>query len=351
MRCLGLILVFHLLGQNAHGEAHSDVLAEERAWRGVLEVSSKSLPPPGGKGGETQTERVEFLLTTKPPRRTAGWAKLTFTQRETTGHYTLTVDTSEGTGESARTTKGQGAGRLHAKIVGFLEPKTRAYRLAVAVTPDRIVAMQTLSGFAKGRFTTWRHVAGRRAFLAKFDHTGTASADLSVMEGEKTFVDRKVRLRRDVTVRWRIERIDPVLRGRVVDHNGAPLAGVEVVATNRTPQRRAQGLPPLRKEGRTDANGEYKIDVWWGHWNVAVAGKRERGLVMAGARTSNTAHVRFDRVDPVPLTVPVYRLAALPTAHKLVRHFQGDVAAYLAWITPRVPKARLRAALAPPAKR
>ena len=114
VRCLALILALCAALQSAPEQRDSSLLLEERAWRGWVEVSSKSLPPPGGKGTETQAERIDFLITTKPPRRTVGWAKLIFTQRETKGRYELAVDTREGKGKKARATKGGGTGRLHA---------------------------------------------------------------------------------------------------------------------------------------------------------------------------------------------------------------------------------------------
>jgi len=350
VRRLVLILAAFLAAQ-ARAEPGNELLLEKRAWRGFVEVTSSSWPPPGGKGGETQTERAEFVVITEPPRRTIGWAKLIFALKESKGRYTLALDTREGEGKKLRTAQGSGSGRLHVTVLGFLEPKTRKYRLALQVTPRDLIARHTIAGFADGRFTTWRCILSRRPFLAAFDHTGVADKDLRVMEGAKTFTDRRVRLARKVTVKWRVERVDPVLKGRVVDHHGRPLAGIKVVASTTNAGRRTNGLPPIFKEGVTDEAGRFSIDAWWSHWQVRVKAERRKGLVLAGGRVENGVQLRFDDVPGVTMTVPVYRLEVLPRFRKLPGHFQDDVERYLEWIRPRVPSRRLEVALTPPAER
>ena len=135
MRCLLLILL--ALAAPARGGPGQDsvLLLEERAWKGVIEVTAVSRAPERVKGEERQTERVEFVLVTKPPRRTVGHARLPFQLHDVKGEWNLAVDTRDGEGENALKTSGQGAGRLHARVGGWVEPGTGKYRFGVNASP------------------------------------------------------------------------------------------------------------------------------------------------------------------------------------------------------------------------
>ncbi|MHC4547906.1 MAG: hypothetical protein ACYTEZ_03945 [Planctomycetota bacterium] len=342
MRCLALILP--LLAPAAAEEV---LLHEERAWRGVVEVASVSREPAQGHGRERQRERVEFVLLTRPPRRTIGRARLPLQMREGRGLYELSVDLREGRGEEALVRKGRGAGRLHPRVGGYVEPGTGRYRLRVQATPRNLVARTTLSGMSQGRFATWRSITARQPFLTSFDVEGTATRHGRLLVGTKTFVDRRAPLPRRVEVTWRIERIDPVVQGRVVNHLGEPVAGLQVLARTTNAERRRQRLPPLLREARTDEEGRFRIGVFWAHWNVEVRGAVREGVVIAGHRVADGAHVRFDDVPELEVRVDAYRLAELPHARLLERHFQGDVGRYLAYVHERVPERRLARALVP----
>ena len=171
------------------------------------------------------------------------------------------------------------------------------------------------------------------------------------MKGEREFTDSKARLQRTVKIRWRLERVDPVLTGRVVDHHGRPMAGVKIVAKTTNAARIKNRMPAMRKETETAKDGTFRIEAWWAHWTVRAYGERRGAIVLGGTAAPNGVQLRFDSAPDIELRMPVYRLEALPAGRKLVRHFQDDVARYFEWITPRVGKARLAAALTPPAER
>jgi hypothetical protein len=110
-------------------------------------------------------------------------------------------------------------------------------------------------------------------------------------------------------------------------------------------------LPPLTREGETDADGRFRIDVFLAHWNVEVLGAVRGPRVIRGRRLPEGASVRFADVPHLDVKLDVYRRAALPRAELLDRHFKGDVKGYFEWIDVRATPRRLAAALAPPAER
>jgi hypothetical protein len=65
------------------------------------------------------------------------------------------------------------------------------------------------------------------------------------------------------------DRLEPfIVKGKVTDSNGTPLSGVEVVANN-TLLYDANGL------GTTDANGNYRIELIIGSWQMTASMMRE----------------------------------------------------------------------------
>jgi len=317
--------------------AEETLLHEERSWLGTIEVTATSRMPADGKGEEVHTERIEFRLVSMPPRVTIARPRLPMTMREGKGSWSLVADTREGEGRKQIVTKGKGRGRLWPRVQGYVEPETGRYRLIARATPAALVAKATLSGFHEGRFTTWRTTVDRAPFLGSFDVKGRATEDGRVLEGEKTFVDRRARLTRDVTIRWRLERVDPVIRGRVVDPRGQPVAGLDVIARKYNPDRR-----PLVRSAKTDEDGCFSIPVFFSPWTVEVRGAVRDGVVYEGRLEA--LRLRPDRVTTLDIELSAYRHAALPRPRLVKGHFQGDLRAYFEWIRARYPERRLEAA-------
>jgi len=333
----------------AWARAQEPLLLEKRAWKGVVELDSVGRPPKegvgAGEGAERQSERIEFLLVSSPPKRSVGWARLGLSMRESSGSYRLEVRTREGTGESVVSREGSGEGKLFPRVAGDLEPHSRKYRLEVRIQPNRLVTATTLAGRSRGRLATWRSVTARRPLLDGFRVEGEASSGLRLLEGRKRYIDHAARLPRVVTITWRIERLDPVVKGRLVDHRGRPIAGLKVTASTTNAGRIRRHLPPIRRTGTTGTDGRFSIDVYWGLWRVGVSGVRRDKLVIAGRRLEKDVAIKFDAVPDLLLKTQVYRLEALPRPRLLQGYFQGRVDAYLDYIRARVPKGRMRVAL------
>ena len=337
MRCLILILLL------AAGAAADDVLLlEERAWKGTVSVSSVSSEPRQGRGRERQTERLEFVLLTAPPKKAVAWPRVPLRMRGGRGDFDLAIDTRAGEPEEVVIRKGHGAGNLHPVVSGYVEPSRRRYALAIRAMPRDLVAKTTLSGVGKSGFATWRSITSRRSFLANLEVSGEVTEEGRVLAGKRTFVDKRTHLARTVEITWRIERVDPVVEGRVTDHLGRPLADVSILARTTNPARIRKRLPPLRRQGKSDGDGHFRIPVFWAHWGVEVIGGQSGGVVFEGARAD--APVRFDDVQRLEIRVVAYDLRALPYARLLGGHFQGDVARYLAYVRERVPEAALERA-------
>lgn len=337
MRCLILILL--LAAAAAPGEV---LLLEKRAWKGVVEVSSVSSEPRDGRGHERQQERLEFVLLTSPPTKSVAWPRVPLLMRDGRGDFNLAIDTRRGRDGKVVVTKGHGAGRLHPHVLGYVEPSRKRYRLSIRAMPNDLVAKTTLSGVGNSGFTTWRSITARRSFLANLQVNGEMTEGGRVLTGRRTFVDKRASLARNVEITWRIERMDPVVEGRVTDHLDRPVGGVTVLARTTNPARIRQRMPPLLRKGRTDEDGRFSIPVFWANWSVEVVGLSREGTVIAGHRAG--ADVRFDDVPQIDIRVDVYDLRALPWPRLLDGHFQGDVARYLAYVRERVPAHVLEAA-------
>jgi hypothetical protein len=323
-------------------------LLERRAWKGVIEAKAKGRNPGVTRGEETQCERIEFLLVTEPPRRSIAWPRLKLAMREGHGGYELAIDVREGDGDAAISTRGEAAGELHPRVDGYVEPTTGKWKLLVEISPGTIAPVATLSGLWEGRFVTWRTALRRVPLLAAFEEEGDLGDEGRVIVGEKTFVDKRGGVVRDVEVTWRIERLDPAVRGRVRDHLGRPVEGLKILARYQNAQRLRQRLPPLLREGRTDGAGRFRIDAFHGAWAVELVGEEREGIVLAGRVLDELVQVRFDDVPDLDLRIDAYRLDALPYARLLAGHFQGDVGAFLAHVRERVAPELLEGALAEP---
>lgn len=309
--------------------------------------------PEGGAGREEQAEVAELLLVTEPPRVTVVAPRLEFRTREGEGSFALKIDTrAPGDADGTTvTTRGGAEGRLHLHAEGWFEPESGAYALALRADPDRLVALVTMSGTEAGRFRTFRHAESRPCYLAAFSAEGKAEAGGRVIRGTRTVADASSGLRRKVELSWTLERVDPAIEGRVVDHRGRPLAGVKVVARTTNPGRARRRLPPIALEGVTGADGRFRIDAFHAFWRVealATVLRSDLGaVVVAGAQLEAPAEVCFDRAPRLEVTLETYRLDALPRAELLDRAFAGDAARYLEFIRARYAPEALRVALAP----
>ncbi|MGQ0613275.1 MAG: hypothetical protein ACT4PV_06020 [Planctomycetaceae bacterium] len=348
MRLFLLLLLFA-----GSGAAEGEVLREARAWRGKVTVRSLSEEPSGGSGREEQSESVEFVLVTEPPRVSVGRPRLEFTMRESEGRYAVRLDTKEpgNPGDGVIVTKGGDEGNLHVAAGGWFHPDTGECHLAVRAQPATFAVMTTLSGIVAGRFQTHRTVATRGSFLAAFVAKGRLEADGRTFRGSRTLVDKAAPLRREVVVEWVLERIDPRLTGRVVDGAGRPLGGLSILARTTNADRVRRKLPPILLRGETDAHGRFVIDAYCSFWRLELLGKlhpTEGGtLLVAGREVEAGVDVRFDSAPESEISLEVFRLEELPDPELLAGGFGGDVKAYLRHLRARYPAERLAAALAP----
>jgi hypothetical protein len=348
MRCLVLILLLGAaLGQEGAREnpAADPSLLEPRAWKGVIEARGRNVGKEITGGQEVQEERIEFLLLSQPPRTSVGRPRVPLRMREGQGTYAIDVDVREGHDAGAITSRGGAKGDLFPRVEGFVEPTAGQYGFAVAITPSPLAVLGTVSTIVDGRFVVHR-TAGRRApFLDGFEVEGELSDEGRLIEGHRTVTDRRGGVTREAELTWRIERLDAAVRGRVRDHRGQPITGMIVLARFQNGERIRQRLPPILAEGRTDADGRFRIPGFHGPWTVELKAEERDGVVLAGRQVDGLVQVRFDDVPELDLTVAAYRLEALPYAHLLRRHFQGDAGAFLAYVRERVPGPLLDRAL------
>jgi len=345
MRRLVLIL---LGGLAAAGDPPSEAdpsLLEPRAWKGVIEASGRNVGKEITRGEEVQHERIEFLLLTEPPRQSVGRPRLPLTMREGRGSFDLSADLREGEGEGAITSRGASKGELYPRIEGYVEPTTRRYALSVNVSPAVLAVVGSVTGIIDGRLIHHRTAGQRAPFLSGFEMEGAVGEEGRVISGSRTFTDRRGGVTREAEVTWRIERLDAAVRGCVRDHLGRPVEGMKILARFQNFARRQQRLPPLLHEGKTDAEGRFRIEAFHGGWTVQIVGEERDGRVIAGLALADLVEVRFDDVPDLDIKTEIYRLEALPQPHLLRRHFQGDADAYLSYIRERAPAPVLERAL------
>jgi len=337
-------LVLILLGGLAIGDDAPPAdpsLLEPRAWKGVIEASGRNVGKEITRGEEVQRERIEFLLVTEPPRKSIAWPRLPFRMREGTGPFELSADVREAQGEGAITSKGASAGEIHPAVEGYVEPTTGKFALTVNVAPSVLAVVGSVTAVVDGKLVHYRTAGQRAAFLSGFGMEGDLGEEGRVIRGSRKLEDRRGGVTREAEVTWRIERLDPAVRGRVVDHLGRPVEGMRVLAR----YRRSGGLPPLLKEANTDAEGRFRIEAFHGGWMLQVLGEEREGRVIAGVALPDLVQVRFDDVPDLEIRTQIYRLEALPQPRLLRGHFQGDADAFLEYTRARVPAAALERAL------
>jgi len=315
--------------------------AEPRAYRGFLLVRSEARLPAGVPGGETQEERIEFLLVAEGAAR--GEARQKLRMRERSGSYRLSIDLRE----EGTSTKGEGRGELFPEVAGSVDPLTGDIRLSLRVTPQRVLAKTTMAGFEQGRLRTYRSVASRAPLSDAFVAEGRLDAE-GVWGETRTAPDRREKYLRTVETTWRVERIDPILRGVALDQHGAPLAGLRVVARTTDPERVLRRLPPVEREGRTDRRGRFAIDAYLARWEIEVEGALRGEQAIEGREFREGVLLEIDDAPFTEARLSVYRVAALPEARALRGHFKDDLKGYFAYIRERAEPRRLAAALVPP---
>jgi hypothetical protein len=324
----------------APAAADEVLLREARAWRGSVEVRARSVEPEGAtEFREEHVERVDFLVVTEPKASPGPPRPLGFVPREMEGSWSVRIHDRD-----EHVTRASGEGPLRPRVTGEVDPVSGRCRLDVQVTPARFIVPATMAGMVEGRPQTFRTVAGRGSFLAEFTAEGTLE-DGRRLAGARTFEDRRAKHPRAVTIEWRLERIDPVVAGRVTDHRGRPLAGLAVVATTTNAERLRRRLPPLRLEAVTGEDGTFAIDAFHAPWRVEVMGARRGAELIEGGELD--AEVRLDHAPALEVELAVYRLEALPWRRLFHEYFQEDGKRYLAYVRERVSERELRAALAP----
>lgn len=315
------------------GSAGADeiTLKERRAWRGTVTVESTARETKDAKGTETQREKAEFVAVTKLPRRKAEGPVVTFETRHAEGEYAIAIDMVEGRGERAVVNKAEGDGRNHVRLYGEANAETGHYRLRVVGARTQFIVRTMLSGKHYGRLATYRVAVMRKSFLRNLELEGTWTGDGRVIEGRKEFVDDTAKYKRDVVVTWRFERVDPVIHGRVRDHLGRPVAGVEIIARTGI----GSGRRNFMRKAVTDVGGRFSVDALWGKWWIFVTPLKKDNVVFAPLHVE-PADLQFEKVEPLKIEMNAFHFRALRDSHLLDRYYRGDVRAFLDYVLPRM---------------
>jgi hypothetical protein len=344
MRVFGALILLLLAAAPTGAEEPPLLMRESRAWKGIVEVRARPKAFPGIEGGTTQTERIEFVVVTDPPKKIINVPRLDFRPREMSGEFKIDVDLKEGSGDRARKTSGQGGGGLFPKVRGYVLPSRDHCAFEVSVSPSRLTARTTMVGIHRGKLSTFRSVATSRPFLQRFKAAGRLEEGGRRASGSESFIERSGRYPRVVTVSWSLERIDPVIEGTVTDSAGKAVAGVKVLARSTNAYRIQNKMPPFLKEAETDDRGRFRIDAWTASWNLEVLGLEREGVVYSPADLFDVK-IGFTETPDLEIRLEAFRLRDLPWAYLLRRHFQGDVRGFLEHIRARVPERRMRVAM------
>ena len=339
MRALAVLLLWAAL---LAAEPEKPVpLEEPRAWRGRIEVEAVA-----ADGSETQKERVDFVAETAPRRTTGGPTRLKLQLRRASGTWALEIDRKKAKQGRKVAQKGSGSGELSVRLTGELDIATGTVVLRPRVQTPRLVARTTVAGVGAGGFGSFRSVASRRACTGSDVEAGKLDAPRRTAKGERTYEDSAEGVARKVTVRWTLERIDPVVRGRVVDHEGKPVAGLRVVASTVRVAQDRPGTYVDRREAKTGDDGRFTIPAEFLTWGVQVFASVDGDIVTAGYVGNDAAVVRFDEVPDLEIRVVRYRLSHLPQSRLLETRFRGDVDRYLDYVTRRYGRQGLSASRA-----
>ena len=239
-----------------------------------------------------------------------------------------------------KSTKGAGGGRLFPRVVsGRVDLATGACTVRVQCTPGILHVPVNFTGIDRGQMRNFRHVEKRKSYVQHFKMEGKLEAGGTLLRGGRKFKDRSYRLARDVTVTWELQRIDPLVHGTVKDQSGRRLVGVLVKARTTNPARVKQKLPPIWKDGRTDRNGDFRIEAEPATWFLSVPAalhdSSEGVLVIGEQIVADGAQVTAEKMPDVDIEVVTYVLAKLPEHGLLHSRFDGDVRSFLSYIEAR----------------
>ena len=218
---------------------------------------------------------------------------------------------------------------------GWIDPENGRYALRARVVPGTYAVHASRSGIVGGRLETYRTVLTRHALLGRFSEIGELDKDRRGVTGTRSFVQEVRGPDRNVTINWSLERMDPVVRGRVVDGGGKPVKGVLVRATA------PGGGRMMVRSGESGDDGNFEIPCVTGFWRVFTNSLRENdkeGVVLVAASSLDPVGIKFAEVPTLEVTVTRYRLAKLPLPHLLRRRFSNDVDKYLAHLRKRAPQ-------------
>ncbi|MEE8104786.1 MAG: carboxypeptidase-like regulatory domain-containing protein [Planctomycetota bacterium] len=317
-------------------ESDSPLFQQARAWRGKIEVRVTSDEPARGSGRETQVEIAEFTLVTKPGE----WAvrhprlRMSLIHMQASFEWRIQQKQEADGVDGMAAIKGGMKRRMHVAVDGWVDPVHGRYALRARVSPSEFAIRVTRSGVVGGRLEIFRTVLTRQAQMGRFSEVGTLDDDGRGVTGSRSFVQYVSCRDRTVYITWSLERLDPVVRGRVVDTDGRPVKGVAVRATA------PGGRGMMVRSGETDDDGQFEIPCVTGFWRVFTIGRREEhkdGAMLLAGTHLDPVSVQFDDVPTLDVTVTRYRLRKLPRPD-LLRRFAGDVDKYLAHLRERAPE-------------
>ena len=347
MRKLVAVLAVLLLAPSQAGsqdpkKAKKAEAVAGRAWKGWVEVRAVSHEPPRGKGREEQAERIDFTLQSRLYKLLGKPHRVLLSLKHAKGDWKIETSLREPGAQAGdyRSTKGSGFGRLHPRVVsGRIDLATGACSVRVQCTPGILHVPVNFTGIDRGRMRTLRHVEKRKSYVQQFKIDGKLEAGGTKLRGRRKFTDRSYRLARDVTVTWELQRIDPVVHGTVKDQAGRRLVGVLVKARTTNPARVKRKLPPIWKDGRTDRNGDFRIEAAPATWFLSVPAalhdSPEGALVIGQVIVADGAQVTAETMPQVEIEVVTYVLAKVPEHGLLQSRFGGDVKSFLSYIEAR----------------
>ena len=313
-----------------------------RAWRGWVEVRAISQAPPQGKGREEHTERVDFTLQSRVYKLFGKPHRVLLNLKQGKGEWKIETSLREPGAQAGdyKSTKGSGFGRLYPRVVsGRIDLATAACKVRVQCTPGILHVPVSFTGIDRGQMRNFRHVEKRKSDVQQFKMEGKLEADGTKLRGTHKFTDRSYRLAREVTVTWELQRIDPLVHGTVRDQSGHRLVGVLVKARTTNPARVKRKLPPLWKDGRTDRNGDFRIEAEPATWFLSVPAalhdSSEGALVIGEKIVADGAQVTAEKMPDVDIEVVTYVLAKIPERGLLQSRFDGDVGSFLSYIEAR----------------
>jgi len=332
------------------GDEVNALLKSPRAWRGVVEVESSLQTAKFLAGDEIQRERVEFVVLTDPARTAGADHMLKLRLARAKGNWSLKIDLRDSRGASEISTKGAASGALNFVVDGIIDVARGEVRLRFGTRGQRMLAKTTSSGVSGAGFATFRNVATRRSILEGLVETGSLDARRAKAEGAREFVLKRGRYTRKVRIRWSLEHLEPVVRGRILDQHGQPVAGLVVIARTLSPAGPGRVASTLRLEAKSGPDGRFRIPARIGTWGIEVQGRLVNGVLTRGWVKSDAVRLRFDHVPNLSIEAVAYAYPKLPRTRLLARHFRSDVNVYMAYIERRHTKAQLALARLPAKK-